>query len=538
MKNANYFLSILLTITTGFLGKTSVEACGDRLTGASGTFSSPQYPLNYPINANCVWRINVTRGFAVNFTFIDFDTESCCDRLHIRNGDVLLDSYGGNLSNFTVGPIAAVSNNAEIEVSFTSDNSVRRKGFVAYYNIFALPAPSTPMPTTQGPTQSPFFGCGGMLNGTSGTFGTPGYSVQYKYDNNLDCAWTLLIPSDGNLTLTFVVFDTEQCCDFVRLTDGDGQTIASLSGLKQNYEVAVNGNTTPLVTVTFTSDSSVRLRGFLAQYHIDLPPPSSSVMSSSPMVPLTTSVTITSSLSSPILSEMNHRSTLSTKKTVSPAMSSPVLSVSSFSFYQSTPAVEISTLSTPAPSALSSFLNQSTPFTEISTLSSPILPMFSSSQNLSMSVTALPTLSSNAPSILSSASLESTLVTELPTLSSAPFTTVKPSSAALAPVTSSFVAPIVTLTPDVQTMLVNLLSSVSQIILRLQGLLQGPISSNDFASFQKETLVILKQIENLLTGPTTAPTSNRHIVKRDIREFPDTQELLELLNKVHQKLLG
>ncbi|PFX11248.1 Deleted in malignant brain tumors 1 protein, partial [Stylophora pistillata] len=119
--------------------ETKFVACGDRLTGASGTFSSPQYPLNYPINANCVWRINVTRGFAVNFTFIDFDTESCCDRLHIRNGDVLLDSYGGNLSNFTVGPIAAVSNNAEIEVSFTSDNSVRRKGFVAYYNIFALP---------------------------------------------------------------------------------------------------------------------------------------------------------------------------------------------------------------------------------------------------------------------------------------------------------------------------------------------------------------------------------------------------------------
>ena len=59
-----------------------------------------------------------------------------------------------------------------------------------------------------------------------------------------------------------------------------------------------------------------------------------------------------------------------------------------------------------------------------------------------------------------------------------------------------------------------------------------------FFPFSDETIVILKQIENLLAGPTTSPANNRQMAKRDIREFPDTRELLELLNKIHQKLLA
>lgn len=51
-------------------------------------------------------------------------------------------------------------------------------------------------------------GCGGMLNGTSGSFGTPGFPG--SYDNNLDCVWNFIIPADGDLGLNFRVFHTEQ----------------------------------------------------------------------------------------------------------------------------------------------------------------------------------------------------------------------------------------------------------------------------------------------------------------------------------------
>lgn len=53
-----------------------------------------------------------------------------------------------------------------------------------------------------------FLGCGGMLNGSSGSFGTPGYPL--NYDNNLNCVWTLLIPIDRYLRLKFIVFHTEK----------------------------------------------------------------------------------------------------------------------------------------------------------------------------------------------------------------------------------------------------------------------------------------------------------------------------------------
>lgn len=59
-----------------------------------------------------------------------------------------------------------------------------------------------------------------------------------------------------------------------------------------------------------------------------------------------------------------------------------------------------------------------------------------------------------------------------------------------------------------------------------------------FFPFSDETIDILKQIENSLAGPTTSPANNRQMAKRDIREFPDTRELLELLNTIHQKLLA
>ena len=52
-----------------------------------------------------------------------------------------------------------------------------------------------------------FSECGGMLNGSSGSFSTPGYPSSY-YDD-LDCMWTIPIPVNGSLWLKFFEFETE-----------------------------------------------------------------------------------------------------------------------------------------------------------------------------------------------------------------------------------------------------------------------------------------------------------------------------------------
>ena len=57
-------------------------------------------------------------------------------------------------------------------------------------------------------------------------------------------------------------------CDFVELLDSAGQRIEVLLGYKPLYTVRVDGNTTDVVQIRFDSDSSVRRKGFLAQYNI------------------------------------------------------------------------------------------------------------------------------------------------------------------------------------------------------------------------------------------------------------------------------
>ena len=56
--------------------------------------------------------------------------------------------------------------------------------------------------------------------------------------------------------------------------------------------------------------------------------------------------------------------------------------------------------------------------------------------------------------------------------------------------------------------------------------------------FTDETMQILQQIEDQLVSHTPTQPSNMQMAKRAIRELPDLQELVKLLEKIQQKLLG
>jgi len=59
--------------------------------------------------------------------------------------------------------------------------------------------------------------------------------------------------------------------DFVELADSLGQGVTDqLSGSKARFNVTVEGRTTQLLYIKFTSDSSVTERGFLAEYNITI----------------------------------------------------------------------------------------------------------------------------------------------------------------------------------------------------------------------------------------------------------------------------
>ena len=52
-------------------------------------------------------------------------------------------------------------------------------------------------------------GCGGLLNSTSGRFGTIDATGNGNYERGLDCQWQILVPDGQVVTLTFESLDIE-----------------------------------------------------------------------------------------------------------------------------------------------------------------------------------------------------------------------------------------------------------------------------------------------------------------------------------------
>ncbi len=86
------------------------------------------------------------------------------------------------------------------------------------------------------------------------------------YDNNLNCSWTISPPGATAITLTFTEFQTEECCDFVRIYDGanaNAPLLGEFSG--PNIPSPVTGLSGSLF-VQFTTDQSAGFPGWSADY--------------------------------------------------------------------------------------------------------------------------------------------------------------------------------------------------------------------------------------------------------------------------------
>ena len=55
-----------------------------RASSQSKTFSSPNYPSNYPNNLDVTWEITASPGYAIKLTFNPFYTETCCDYVQVK----------------------------------------------------------------------------------------------------------------------------------------------------------------------------------------------------------------------------------------------------------------------------------------------------------------------------------------------------------------------------------------------------------------------------------------------------------------------
>ena len=116
--------------------KAQCDPNGVTLTGLSGSFSSPNYPSDYPNSETCRWIISVPQGYRIRLDFTTFILETCssclCDHVIIRDGSadnsLKLGEFCGNNR-----PPPTFSSGRDMWVEFDSDQIFTERGFLATY---------------------------------------------------------------------------------------------------------------------------------------------------------------------------------------------------------------------------------------------------------------------------------------------------------------------------------------------------------------------------------------------------------------------
>lgn len=110
------------------------DVCGGVLTGLSGVLTSPEYPNNYPNNAECRWVIRAAGPATVKLVFVDFQVEGSADCTY--DYVAVLGAPGPARGHHYCGrarPPTLVSQGHELQVVFKSDFNIGGRGFKAYY---------------------------------------------------------------------------------------------------------------------------------------------------------------------------------------------------------------------------------------------------------------------------------------------------------------------------------------------------------------------------------------------------------------------
>ncbi|XP_019615586.1 PREDICTED: deleted in malignant brain tumors 1 protein-like [Branchiostoma belcheri] len=242
------------------------QACRPvQLTGETGTFTSPNYPDDYPNGQRCRYEISVQRDQRIRLTFSDFNVERGLDHVVVYDGD---EKTGGEGQQYTgqlnVDPIESTGNT--MTVVFTSDRAGTASGFNASYVALLEPG-TTQSQSTKTHTNSEKVGCGPLLlTGESGALNSPNYPQDYP--NNLTCRYGIVVGTGRRIRLTFSVFDLERGSDFVDIYDGNSTDRQDRIGVRNTGELNLGtvdsaGNA---LTVVFTSDSAGTSSGFSATY--------------------------------------------------------------------------------------------------------------------------------------------------------------------------------------------------------------------------------------------------------------------------------
>lgn len=251
------FVSDTSFATEGFSASyTSLSAitdCSETFTSPTGSFSSPNYPQNYPTNRDCIFKIivEVNRQIMLNFTAFQLEgaTPSCSyDFVEIRDGGYETSPLIGKFCSTTRPPVL-VSHSNRLWVRFRSDSAVTQIGFTAHWDG----------------TQT---GCGGSLTTATGTFSSPNYPLPYH--PSAECYWNIRTSQGSQVFLSFSDFHLEASTtcsfDYLAVHDGNSSAAPELARLCGTQQPGIINSTGHELFVKLRTDSSVAAGGFLASY--------------------------------------------------------------------------------------------------------------------------------------------------------------------------------------------------------------------------------------------------------------------------------
>ncbi|XP_055601686.1 cubilin homolog [Uranotaenia lowii] len=240
--------------TSGFRLEWQINGCGGILTKPVGTFSTPNYPNEYPVSTHCHWTISMPVGYVVEVMIQDFNMEASgtCryDGLAFSNTE----DFSQVITEFCHTqrePVKLISSGHMLYAKFFSDQTYTYKGFTATYRM--LPAK-----------------CGGLITSHQGVVYSPNYPRNYP--SNSSCEWTIQTNPAHTLQLTFEdigIVRSDNCTkDYVKVYDGpirdESKLLMTICDSEANVTSAISSGYRMLVV--FQSDEALEAKGFRANF--------------------------------------------------------------------------------------------------------------------------------------------------------------------------------------------------------------------------------------------------------------------------------
>uniref|UniRef100_A0ABM5ESZ5 CUB and sushi domain-containing protein 2 isoform X2 n=1 Tax=Pogona vitticeps TaxID=103695 RepID=A0ABM5ESZ5_9SAUR len=285
-----------------------VAECGSSVTGTQGVLLSPNYPLNYNNDHECIYSIQTQPGKGIQLKARAFDLEGR-DVLKIFDGNNNSARLLGSFSQTDMLGLSINSTSSTMWLEFITDGNGTSQGFELQFSSFELikcEDPGVPQFGYKVHDEGHFAGssvsfncdpgytlrgsrvlacltgerrawdqplpicvaeCGGSIKSeTSGRVLSPGYPT--PYDHNLNCVWTIEAEPGCTIGLHFMVFHTEEFHDVLRIWDGPVEKGILLKEVSGSILPSDVHSTFSSVVLQFNTDFFTSKQGFAIQFSV------------------------------------------------------------------------------------------------------------------------------------------------------------------------------------------------------------------------------------------------------------------------------